>query len=114
MATSSSTIEKPTHKRSQVLPTNYHLPEKQYFGCIQVGNKCYYTSYYDDIMDASLELRCLEKRISYELIKTMEGEGFYPHRAIIMEEKYQESGRTNGLYTGLNMQDGEISNDDPE
>jgi hypothetical protein len=65
-------------------------------------------------MEASLELRCLEKRISYELIKTMEGEGFYPHRAIIMEEKYQESGRTNGLYTGLNMQDGEISSDNPE
>jgi hypothetical protein len=65
-------------------------------------------------MEASLELRCLEKRINYELIDTVEGEGFYPHRAIIMEEKYQESGRTNGLYTDLNMQDGEISNDNPE
>lgn len=65
-------------------------------------------------MEATLELRCLEKRINYELIETVEGERFYPERAIIMEEKYQESGRTNGLYTGLNMQDGQVSNDNPE
>lgn len=65
-------------------------------------------------MEATLELRCLEKRINYELIETVEGEGFYPERAIIMEEKYQESGRTNGLYTGLNMKDGQVSNNNPE
>jgi hypothetical protein len=67
-------------KQSQVLPSNYHLPEKQFV----------------------------------ELIQTVEGEGYYPHRAIIMEEKYQKSGRTNGLYTGLNMEDGKVSNDNPE
>jgi len=48
------------------------------------------------------------------LIKTVEDEGFYPERAIIMEEKYQESGRDNGLYTGLGMQDGKVSNDDSQ
>jgi hypothetical protein len=80
-----------------------------------VGAKCYYTSDITTILWKLLQsYAALEKRISYELIKTIEGEGFYPHRAIIMEEKYQESGRTNGLYTGLNMQDGEISNDNPE
>lgn len=114
METSSSTTEKPTSKQSQVLPSNYHLPEKQYFGCVRVGSNCYYTDSYDDIMEATLELRCLEKRINYELIETVEGEGFYPERAIIMEEKYQESGRTNGLYTGLNMKDGQVSNNNPE
>lgn len=62
-------------------------------------------------MEASLELRCLEKRLNYELIATMEGEGFYPERAIIMEEKYQQSGRTNGLYTGLCLNDGQVSDD---
>jgi hypothetical protein len=43
----------------------------------------------------------------------MVDEGFYPERAIIMEEKYQQSGRTNGLYTGLMSEDGQISNDNP-
>jgi hypothetical protein len=39
------------------------------------------------------------------LIETVEGEGYYPERAKVIEEKYQASGRTNGLYTGLNMKD---------
>jgi hypothetical protein len=43
----------------------------------------------------------------------MECEGYFPERTIIMEEKYQQSGRTNGLYTGLNMEDGTISDDTP-
>jgi len=90
------------------------MKEKQYFGCIHVGSKNYYTDYFDNIDEAADELRCLEKRINFELIKTVEDEGFYPERAIIMEEKYQESGRENGLYTGLNMKDGQVSNDNPE
>lgn len=101
-------------KRSQVLPTNYHLADRQYFGCLQIGSDNHYTGYYDTVEEAADELRCLEKRLSFELIKTVEDEGYYPHRAIIMEEKYQESGRTNGLYTGLNMQDGKILNNDSE
>ena len=90
------------------------MKEKRYFGCIHVGSKNYYTDYFDNIDEAADELRCLEKRINFELIKTVEDEGFYPERAIIMEEKYQESGRENGLYTGLNMKDGQVSNDNPE
>jgi hypothetical protein len=111
---SSSTTEKIFSKSSQILPSNYHLPEKQYVGCVRIGPKNYYTPYYASIDEAALELRCLEKQLSYELIKTVEEEGFYPHRAILMEEKYQQSGRTNGLYTGLNMQDGSLSVDSPE
>ena len=49
--------------------------------------------------------------MSYELIETKEMEGMYPERATIVEEKYQASGRTNGLYTGLNMCDGQVFND---
>ena len=52
--------------------------------------------------------------LSYELIETVEDEGFYPERAIIMEEKYQKSGRTNGLFIGLNEEDGEVSNDNSQ
>jgi hypothetical protein len=111
---SSSTTEKIFSKSSQILPSNYHLPEKQYVGCVRIGPKNYYTPYYASIDEAALELRCLEKQLSYELIKTVEEDGFYPHRAILIEEKYQQSGRTNGLYTGLNMQDGSLSVDSPE
>jgi len=39
--------------------------------------------------------------MSFELVNTVENEGVYPQRAILIEEAYQESGRTNGLYTGL-------------
>jgi hypothetical protein len=108
METSLITTGKITHKISQVLPTNYHLPECQYYGFVQIGGKNHYTSYFDSKEEASLELRCLEKRLSFELVETMEGEGYYPERAIIMEQKYQESGRTNGLYTGLIAEDGTV------
>jgi len=86
------------------------LPEKQYAGFVIIEGKAEVTDYFDSEDEAELELRCLEKRLSYETIKTIEMEGMYPERATIVEEKYQASGRTNGLYTGLNMQDGEVSN----
>lgn len=114
MTTSSSITEKINSKCSQILPTNYHLSEKQYYGCVRIGPKNYYTLYFDDASEAALELRCLEKILSFEIIKTVEDEGFYPHRAILIEEKYQQSGRTNGLYTGLNMRDGEVPVDNPQ
>lgn len=110
----SSTTNKPTSKTSQVLPSNYHLKDKKYLGHVQIGSDNYYTEHYDSKQEAALELRCLEKRLSYELVETMESEGFYPERAIIMEQKYQESGRTNGLYTGLNTEDGAVSINNPE
>jgi hypothetical protein len=71
----------------------------------------YQTPYFSTKEEAELELRCLEKTMSYELIETLEMEGMYPERATIMEDKYQASGRTNGLYTGLNMRDGDVLND---
>lgn len=109
MATSSSTTEKPTQKTSRVLPSNYHLEDKSYAGFIHVGGVGYQTEWYDDAEEAALSLRCLEKEISYELIETMEGEGYFPERARIIEDKYQQSGKADGLYTGLNMKDGAIS-----
>jgi len=53
----------------------------------------------------------MEKRCSFEMIETTEGEGYFPERAIIIEEKYQKSGRTNGLYTGLSIENGSVSDD---
>jgi hypothetical protein len=101
METSSSPTEKITQKNSQVLPSNWHLPEKTYYGCVKIGSNNYYTPYYKTLDEAVLELRCLEKRVNYELVNTVEMEGYYPERAILIEESYQKSGRTNGLYTGL-------------
>lgn len=108
MATS-SIAQKPMQKRSQVLPSNFHLEEKQYAGFLYIGSEAHVTSWFETKEEAELELRCLEKSLSYELIETVEMEGMYPERARIIEEKYQASGRTNGLYTGLNMSDGKIS-----
>ncbi len=101
MATSSSPTEKICQKNSQVLPTNYHLPERSYYGCVKIGSENHYTPFYDTFEEALLELRCLEKRLSYETVETIEMEGYYPQRAILIEEKYQASGRTDGLYSGL-------------
>jgi hypothetical protein len=109
METSLTTIEKVTHKCSQVLPTSYHLSNCEYFGIVQIGANSHYTDRFNTKEEAKLELRCLEKRLSFEMIETMEGDGYYPERAIIMEQKYQESGRTNGLYTGLIAEDGTVS-----
>lgn len=109
MATS-STVQKPTQKRSQVLPSNFHLQEKEYAGFVTINGKVYVSKWVETKEEAELELICLEKNLSYELIETLEMEGMYPERARIIEEKYQASGRTNGLYTGLNMSDGKISN----
>jgi hypothetical protein len=111
---SSNTTEKVVSKISSLIPSCFHLSEKQYAGRVRIGWDNFYTEYFDTKDEALIELRCLEKRVNYELVKTTEDEGFYPERAIIMEQKYQESGRTNGLYTGLNMKNGQVSVDNPE
>lgn len=104
-----TSIEKVSHKTKQVLRTNYHLKECQYYGHVQLGGENHYTDFFDTKEEAELELRCLEKRVSYEAVPSTEEEGYYPERSIIMEEKYQQSGRTDGLYTGLNMSNGSVS-----
>lgn len=102
---------KPTQKTSRVLPSNFHLKTKTYSGFVYIGGKLHTTPFFESKEEAELELRCLEKTLSYEMINTLEMEGMYPERATIIEEKYQASGRTDGLYTGLNTKDGEILND---
>jgi hypothetical protein len=111
---SCSTTKKVSSKTSEVVPSNYHLKERQYAGFIKIGGDNYWTKFFSSKEEARLELRCLEKSLSYELIETLEEEGVYPERAIIMEQKYQESGRSNGLYTGLNVKDGQVSLDCPK
>jgi len=106
-----ATSLKPTAKRSETLATAYHVPNPRYFAWVSVGAEVHYSEPYDTREEADNERRCIEKRLSYELIKTMEGEGCYPERAKIIEEMYVASGRTNCIYTGLNMEYGPLSND---
>jgi hypothetical protein len=92
---------KVSHKCSEVLPSNWHLVDKLYAGRVVIGPDNYWTEWFDSKEEAALELRCLEKRLSFELVETTEGEGYHPERNEILEQLYQESGRTNCLYTGL-------------
>lgn len=109
METFSTESVKPSSKRSQIIPSAYHVKDPKYAGVVSIGSVYHYTEWFDDKEEVQLELRCLEKRLSYEVIETVEGEGFYPERAKLMEDKYQASGRTNGLYTGLMLKDGTVS-----
>lgn len=97
-------------KISHTVPSCWHLPNPKYAGHVRIGPDNHFTEWFSTKEEADLERRCLEKRLSYELIETMEGEGCYPERAKLIEEKYQASGRTNGIYTGLNMEDGAVFN----
>ena len=111
METSSNTPEqteicsKVNSKISQVVPSGWHVANPKYAGHIRIGPENHFTLWFDTRGEAELELRCLEKWLSYELIKTVEEEGVYPERFIAIEKLYQQSGRTNGLYTGLLTQE---------
>ena len=93
--------KKPDAKVSQVLASSYHLADKKYCAYVRIGFENHFSEWFDTKDEAMLELRCLEKQLSFELIETIEGEGYHPERAKVIEEKYQASGRTNGLYTSL-------------
>jgi hypothetical protein len=95
------TTSKVDSKLSQILPSCWHLPNPKYAGHVRIGHESHFTEWFDTKEEAELERRCLEKRLSYELIETVESEGYYPERAIEIEDLYQQSGRTNGLYTDL-------------
>jgi hypothetical protein len=104
------TSSKVNSKISQVVPSGWHVTNPKYAGHIRIGPENHFTPWFDSRNEAELELRCLEKRLSYELVETVEDEGCYPERAKLIEEKYQASGRTNSLYTDLNTEDGSVSN----
>lgn len=104
------TSSKVNSKISQVVPSGWHVTNPKYAGHIRIGPENHFTPWFDTRNEAELERRCLEKRLSYELVETVEDEGCYPERAKLIEEKYQASGRTDSLYTDLNTEDGSVSN----
>jgi len=122
MTTSSNTIkrEKLVTKRADVIPSNYHLNEKQYAGIITLGGNSTYTAWFNGESEAKNRLEFLKIALDYDSYQTMEGEGMYPERAIIMEELYQKSGRDSkdhpmhGLFTGLAKEYGKIPDNNTE
>ena len=114
METSLSKSGKPAQKRSEILRTCYHRGDFKWIGLVTIGPDNFWTTPSPNKEEVASDLRSLEKQLNYELIETVEMEGVYPERATIIEEKYQASGRTNGLYIGLNLKNGEILNDTTE
>jgi hypothetical protein len=108
METSLNKLEKVTQKHSEIILTCYHEINPKWIGVVAIGPDKYWTEPNADKDEIESDLRILEKRLTYELIETKEMEGVYPERATIIEEKYQASGRDNGLYTGLNLINGTI------
>lgn len=89
-------------KRSSVLPTAFHVSDPGYWGYIFDGNEMHWTPVFKDKKEAENELRCLEKQLSFELIKTKEDQGFYPERAKIIENQYHKGNCTSGHYNEVN------------
>ena len=112
-------------KSSEVLPSNYHLAEKQYAGVVTLNGEAHYTAWFNavDKEKAEWALRHLEIALDYESYPTMEEESTgkegvkaMAERVRIMNERYKKSGRDNpehpmhGLYTGLAAEYEQVSN----
>lgn len=89
-------------KRSSVLPTAFHVPDPEYWGYVFDGSEMHWTAVFKDKEEAENELRCLQKQLSFELIKTKEDQGFYPERAKIIENQYHKGNCTSGHYNEVN------------
>jgi hypothetical protein len=96
-------------KSSNIICSTYQSAECSYAGCVQLGMEMHLTPWFELKEEAELELRCLENRLSFALIVTSQEIGTSFERAEELEKRYQKSGRTNCLYTGLMFEDnGEI------
>lgn len=90
------------YKSSQVLPTAYHIQDPMYVAFIFDGDKTHWSEPFKDKGEAENELRCMEKQMSFELIKTMQDDGFYPERSVILENQYQKGNCKSGCYNEMN------------
>lgn len=97
-----TTPEIVAYKSSQVLPTAYHIKNPMYVAFIFDGNKTYWSEPFENKLEAENELRCMEKQINFELIKTMQDEGFYPERSTILKNQYQKRNCKSGCYNEVN------------
>ena len=116
MTTSSNTTkrEKVTLKKSEVIPSNFHLEEKQYAPMVVIGGDSTFGAWCDTKEEASARLNHLEIATDYHNYPTKQEEGVYPERSRIMEELYNKSGRTNSIFTGLAEEYVTVSNNNSQ
>ena len=105
-----SSQKKIVSKDYDVLPTAFHVVNPEYTAWVRIGIKNYWSDSYPTKKEAWIKLNEMKQELAYNMIPTMQGEGYFPERAKLIREKYEASGRTNGLYSGLNMEDGKVSN----
>ena len=114
-------------KKSDVVPSNYHLEEKSYAPMITIGGDTTYGAWCNSKEEASARLNHLEIALDYHNYPTMEEESTgregvkaMAERVRIMSERYKKSGRDNpehpmhSLYTGLAAEYEQVSNNNSE
>ena len=123
MTTSSNTTkrEKVTLKKSEIYPSNFHLEEKQYAPMVVIDGDTTFGAWCDTKEEAKARLCHLEIALDYFSYETKESLGtgregmkIQAERAANMERWYQESGRTNSIFTGLAKEHVEISDNNSE
>ena len=116
MTTSSNTTkrEKVTLKKSEVVPSNFHLEEKSYAPMVVIGGDVTFGAWCNTKEEAVARLNHLEIATDYHNYPTKQEEGVYPERSRIMEELYNKSGRTNSIFTGLADEYVTVSNNNPQ
>ena len=125
MTTSSNTTkrEKVTLKKSEVIPSNFHLEEKHYAPMVVIGGDTTFGAWCDTKEEAQARLNHLEIATDYHNYPTMEEESTgregvkaMAARVRIMNELYEKDGRDDpnhpmhGLFTGLRSQNEQVSN----
>ena len=114
-------------KESSVIPSNYHLDERQYAALITLDGKSTYSAWFNTEEEAEMVRPFLEKALDYKSYPTMAEESEGPEgvramneRVRIMNERYKKSGRDNpehpmhSVYTGLAAEYGEVPHNNPE
>ena len=116
MTTSSNTTkrEKVTLKKSEVVPSNFHLDQKKFAPMVVIDGEINCGAWCDTKEEAAARLNHLEIALDYHNYPTKQEEGVYPERSRIMEELYNKSGRTNSIFTGLAEEYVEVSNNNPK
>ena len=110
-------------KKSDVVPSNYHLEVKDYAPMITIGGATTYGAWCDSKEEAAARLNHLEIALDYHNYPTMEEESTgregvkaMAERVRIMNELYEKDGRDDpnhpmhGLFTGLRSQNEQVSN----
>ena len=119
--------KKVVSKRSEVVPSNYHLEVKDYAPMITIGGDTTYGAWCNSKEEASARLNHLEIALDYHNYPTMEEESTgregvkaMAARVRIMNELYIKDGRDDinhpmhALFTGLASKNEQISNNNSE